>query len=272
MKRNFFSIKIDILNSNEALEACKNMLKQNKCKCLYFVNAHCFNVAMKDRYYQKILNESDIVLNDGIGMKLGSKFAKIHFKENMNGTDFIPKLIDYAISHFSSMYLLGSKDGVAYHASQILNDKAGYDFVVGHHDGFFDKNEENVLIKSINRSGAEILLVGMGVPIQEIWIKEHLTQLTHVKLAVAGGAILDFISGEVKRAPKLMRDLGCEWVYRLLHEPRRLFTRYVFGNFSFFINIFKCICNHELDCIKVSKKKKRKMSERIPVEEESVIM
>jgi N-acetylglucosaminyldiphosphoundecaprenol N-acetyl-beta-D-mannosaminyltransferase len=196
---------------------------------------------MRDKYYHDVINESDIVLNDGIGMKIGSRFAKINFKENMNGTDFIPKFLDYAISQFSSIYLLGSSDGVARKAAKVLNAKANYDFVVGYHDGFFDKQEEKKVISSIEKSGAKILLVGMGVPIQEKWISEHISQLSQVKLAIAGGAIIDFISGEIKRAPFWMRCAGCEWVYRLINEPRRLFKRYVYGNFSFFFNIFKCV-------------------------------
>jgi N-acetylglucosaminyldiphosphoundecaprenol N-acetyl-beta-D-mannosaminyltransferase len=267
MKENFFSLKIDILNTCEALEVCKNALCQNSCKCLYFVNAHCFNVAMRDRYYHEVLNESDIVLNDGIGMEIGSRFARVHFKENMNGTDFIPKLLDYAISQLTGIYLLGSRDGVARKAAMVLNSKAHYNFVVGYHDGFFDKQEEKEIINSIDKSGANILLVGMGVPIQEKWISEHVPQLSQVKLAIAGGAILDFISGEIKRAPLWMRCSGCEWVYRLINEPLRLFKRYVYGNFSFFYNIFKCLISKEVYHKDVSKSVEL---QQIPAEREDV--
>lgn len=237
MKQDFFSVKIDVLDSGEALERCKEILIGNKCQSLFFINAHCFNVAVKNPEYLNALNKADMLLNDGIGMKLGSYFAGIRFRENMNGTDFIPEVIRIAHTLSMSAFLIGAKPGVAESAAAILNLKAGYRFVAGYHNGYFNKTEEAEIIESINKSKAELLILGMGVPIQELWINQHMQYLPHVKLAVAGGAIIDFISGNIKRAPVWMRKAGLEWLYRFIHEPRRLFKRYFIGNFVFLLNV-----------------------------------
>lgn len=239
MKQDFFSIKLNMLNTDEALQLCKEMLAGKKSNTLFFINAHCFNIAVKDKDYHKALNESDLLLNDGIGMELGSRFARLRFKENMNGTDFIPKVIDTAKHLSIGTYFLGAKPGVAAKAAEIINTKAGNFCVVGHSDGYFSQDDEANIIKNIQQSKAGLLILGMGVPIQELWIKKHLYQLPDVRLAIAGGAIIDFMSGNIKRAPKWMRTYGMEWVYRFVHEPVRLFNRYFVGNFVFFYNIWR---------------------------------
>ncbi len=244
MKNDFFSIKLNVLNTAEALQICKEMLVSNKSNTLFFINAHCFNIAVKDKDYHKALNEADLLLNDGIGMKLGSRFAQFRFKENMNGTDFIPKVIDTAQSLSLGTYFLGAKPGIAARAALKINTNVGYQSIVGHSDGFFRKDDTPSIIQAIKQSKAGLLILGMGVPMQELWIKEHLYQLPDVRLAIAGGAIIDFMSGNVKRAPRWMQVYGLEWVYRFVHEPVRLFKRYFVGNFVFFYNIFNYQLNN----------------------------
>jgi len=239
MKKDFFSINIDLLNTSEALQACSEMLLSQKSSKLFFINAHCFNVASVNKAYFKALNSADLLLNDGIGMKIASWFAGVRFKENMNGTDFIPKVIDNAQSLSCRIYLLGAKPGISAIAAEKLNNKAGYQMVAGYHNGYFDKNEEKIIIESINQSKVGLLILGMGVPLQELWIIKNLHKLPDVKLAIAGGAIIDFISENTKRAPKWMQASGLEWFYRFINEPGRLFKRYFIGNFTFFFNIIR---------------------------------
>ncbi|MCB9014418.1 MAG: WecB/TagA/CpsF family glycosyltransferase [Lentimicrobiaceae bacterium] len=239
MKQKFYFVHIDLLNTREALETCSTLLKGPKSSTLFFINAHCFNIAVRNKQYYNSLQQADLLLNDGIGMKIASWFAGIRFKENMNGTDFIPKLIDQAHSISTSVYLLGAKPGIASIAAEKINNRAKSKLVVGYSDGYFNQNQESEIIDSIRQSKAGLLILGMGVPMQELWISEHIHKLPDVKLAVAGGAIIDFMSGNIKRAPRWMQTSGLEWFYRFLHEPARLFNRYFIGNFVFFANILK---------------------------------
>ena len=156
----------------------------------------------------------------------------------MNGTDFIPLVIEMADKHDYKVYLLGTSDEVLDKAKSNLKSKYPNLNIVGSHNGFFSKEEEVNLINDINQKEADILIVGMGVPLQEIWIQENKDKLTSVNLLIAGGAIIDFISGTVKRAPSIWRKLRVEWAFRLLQEPKRLAKRYLIGNVEFLCYLF----------------------------------
>lgn len=230
-------VRVDILNQEEAIEICKRYLLGDKYRSLYFINAHCYNVSKIDDVYRKSLIKSDLVLNDGIGMKIGLRLFNIKEKENMNGTDFIPKLLEAAIGLGSKIYLLGSKEEVIKEVEVKLRNKFPKCNIVGYHSGYFDNDEE--IVNDINKSKAELLIVGMGVPLQEKWLYLNSQKLSNVKLSVAGGAIFDFMSNKVRRAPKIIRKLKMEWIFRLLLEPKRLWRRYLIGNFKFVYYIVK---------------------------------
>lgn len=236
-KVNFYGVNLNLIDTSEMLKKCEYALKENSTKTVFFLNAHYFNIACKDKEYKEVLNKCDLLLNDGIGIRLGLKFKGLSEKENMNGTDLIPKII--ADLYNKNVYLLGGAEGVAEKATEKIKENLVDVNVVGWNNGFFDKEEEEKIINEIVNKNVEVLIVGMGAPLQEKWIYNNLDKLNGVKLVVAGGAILDFISGKVSRAPRWVRKLNMEWFYRLLLEPKRLFERYVIGNFRFFINIYR---------------------------------
>jgi N-acetylglucosaminyldiphosphoundecaprenol N-acetyl-beta-D-mannosaminyltransferase len=213
------------------------------CKSLFFVNAHCFNVAQNDMEYRKALNSSDLIFNDGIGLKLGSALANVKIKDNLNGTDLIPELIKTCVKYSKNIYLIGGKDGVAMRAKSVLEKRYENINIVGVHHGFFSEDEEKLIIDDLNTKKADVLIVGMGVPRQELWITKIKGQLTSTKICIAGGAIIDFIAGNITRAPKWMRMIQIEWFYRLLLEPRRMWRRYLIGNIKFFYTIIFQLIN-----------------------------
>lgn len=236
MRSLFFNVPIDIMSREEVLDSCLKIMQGEKCKLLYFINAHCLNVAQKSKNYLQSLFEADIVLNDGIGMKIASFLTKYRFKDNLNGTDLIPQLIQLSVLHGKKIYLIGGKPGVAILAKKRLEKQYPAIKICGVNHGYFSPRDP-AIICDINRSKPDVLIVGMGVPLQELWIKDAKNELSSVKLCVAGGAILDFISGTIPRAPLWMRKLNLEWFYRLILEPDRMWRRYVLGNFKFFANI-----------------------------------
>jgi N-acetylglucosaminyldiphosphoundecaprenol N-acetyl-beta-D-mannosaminyltransferase len=237
MKHTLFNVKIDVYNYEETIQFCVEALKKNKCKIIYFLNAHCFNIAQNNEEYREALNSVDLLLNDGIGIEIASKLAKVKLKDNMNGTDFIPKIMELSSKNNYKVYLLGGKGDVPCRAKEKLEKLYPGIKIVGVHDGYFDEKTEKSVIGEINNEKVDILVVGMGVPKQELWLHDNKHKFTHVKLGIAGGAILDFISGNVTRAPRVIRRLRLEWAYRLFKEPRRLWRRYVIGNVLFLIHI-----------------------------------
>ena len=211
----------------------------HKTTC-YFVNADCLNRAYADNSYRKILNKANRVFADGSGVRLACKIKQLPLPENINGTDMFPALCHVASKQYPKalkIYLLGGKSDVA----KTMREKMTYQFpmvgFVGHHDGYFEKNDIDKIINEINQSDANLLLVGMGAPYQEKWINQHRQQLD-VAVCMGVGGLFDYYSGNIPRAPLWMRNIGCEWMWRLLQEPIRLFKRYIFGNTLFVLRVF----------------------------------
>ena len=164
-----------------------------------------------------------IVVNDGIGMDIAALLKHgQRFRENLNGTDFVPYLLkDLRIPR--TLFLLGGKPGVASDASTVMERDFGIK-VVGIQDGYTAIAPEK-LRAAINRSGADVVLVALGNPMQEVWVQHNMASLD-ANLFISVGALFDFLSGGVSRAPMWIRDLRLEWLYRLWQEPERMARRY----------------------------------------------
>lgn len=206
---------------------------------MHFVNAHCINVAAKDEKYRHILQKADALFADGSGIRLAGKWLGCPIVDNVNGTDLFPLLCDRFAEQNKKMFLLGSAPEVAHKAGLWAEMRTGKPIIAGTAHGYFKPgSEEDALIAQINASGADVLLVALGVPRQEQWIEQMQDRL-NVPLCMGVGALFDFYSGTVKRAPKWMRAIGMEWVWRLLLEPRRMWRRYVVGNIVFVIRLLR---------------------------------
>ena len=138
---------------------------------------------------------------------------------------------------------IGAKSGIAAKAMERINEKVGRQIVVGAHSpsfGFEKKEQEcEDIIEIVNKSGANVLLVGVGAPKQEKWIMRYRGRMPNVKLFMALGATIDFEAGTLKRAPMFWQKIGMEWLYRVLKEPRRLFKRYFIDDMQFFFYYVK---------------------------------
>jgi N-acetylglucosaminyldiphosphoundecaprenol N-acetyl-beta-D-mannosaminyltransferase len=176
LSKTYFNIPLHALSQEEALQACQNACSESRVYSLFFINAHCFNVAQQNDHYRQVIQNADLVLNDGIGIKIGSWFTDVKLKANLNGTDFIPKLLQKASQDQKSVFLLGGKEGVAEQATQNLKKTMPNLVVAGFSNGYF--SDQHTIIDKINLSTADILIVGMGVPQQELWIYEHKSELT----------------------------------------------------------------------------------------------
>ena len=231
MKHRFLNLHLDVLSREEVFATCRQFLAADHCRTLCFLNVHCFNVAQADPDYAGASARADLLLNDGIGVKLLTMLARVPVRENLNGTDLIPQLLRLAAVTGASVYLLGGKAGIAEQAAETLQSGMPRLKVAGCHSGYFAPADEPGLVAAINRSGARLLVLGMGVPRQELWAERHREQLESVRLIVCGGAILDFLSGAVPRAPAWLRWLRLEWLFRLCLEPRRMWRRYILGSF-----------------------------------------
>lgn len=217
----------------EAIDLIDRAVDAREPKCVFFVNADCLNVSARDDRYHRILGREDaLVFADGIGLKLAGRLSGQEVRDNVNGTDMFPILCSMAAKRGRSLFLLGARPGVAEKVKERMTALHPGLMIAGTHHGYFDKDDPSEVIEQINRSGTDILLVAFGAPAQERWIADHRSRL-EVPVAMGVGGLFDFYSGRIPRAPKVVRDMYLEWAWRLLMEPRRMWRRYLIGNFAF---------------------------------------
>jgi len=197
-----------------------------------FVNPACVNIAMKNDAYRGVLEQSDLIYPDGIGIQIACKLTGRRLKDNLNGTDLFPALVEEMARQKRGLYLLGAREAVCKTLVEKLAERWPELRVCGYRNGYFKPEDEPALAEEINGSGADILLVAMGVPSQEFAI-DRLLPMLRVPVTMGVGGLFDFYSGRIARAPLWMREVGLEWLYRLIREPRRLWQRYLIGNFVF---------------------------------------
>jgi exopolysaccharide biosynthesis WecB/TagA/CpsF family protein len=195
-----------------------------------FVNAHALNLAFRNKDFAEALLNSDIILRDGIGMKILYKSLGIAPGLNMNGTDAIPLILD----HFkgTKIALMGTEEPYLGNAASKLKNE-GHN-IVGTINGFAGLDAYEAFIRETKPS---VVILGMGMPRQELLASKLIQICPENCLWINGGAIIDFLGGKVKRAPAWMQKNGLEWLFRLGSEPARLFNRYVVGNAVFISRI-----------------------------------
>jgi N-acetylglucosaminyldiphosphoundecaprenol N-acetyl-beta-D-mannosaminyltransferase len=203
-----------------------------------FYNADCANIAQRDPEYCRVLRQADLVLADGIGLKLAGRLLDREISENVNGTDMFPRLCELLSGTGAGMFLLGARPGVAEKVRDWIAARYPSVAVTGCRDGYFTAADEPEVVRQIARSGATVLLVAFGSPLQDKWICRYLKE-TGVTIAIGVGGLFDFYSGCIPRAPLWMREIGAEWLYRLYQEPRRMWRRYLLGNTLFLWRVLR---------------------------------
>lgn len=235
---NLFGIELTNTTMAEAVDWILGQAAEDGKVQVAFVNPDCLNIAWRDTDYRQVLLNAERVLPDGIGIHLGGRILGQALRANVNGTDLFPLLCAGAAECALPIYLLGARPGIAAAAAAAMCQRVPELRVAGTRDGYFSAAEEPQIIADINRSGARILLVAFGVPRQDLWISRWRAHLDPAVCMGVGG-LFDFYSGRIPRAPIWMRELGLEWVYRLLQEPGRMWRRYVIGNPLFLFRVWR---------------------------------
>jgi len=217
------------LETQEALGKIEDLYGSGEPSLIAFTNAHTLNLAAEQPTYKKTLGRAALRLNDGKGVMIAAWFRGKRFPHDLNGNFFTPRILSLAAERGWSVYFLGAAPGVAEVAAGRLVRLLPGLKVVGVRDGYFSPAEEGSIVERIRSSGADVVLAGLGNPLQERWLLRHLAG-TGARIGVGVGAFFDFQAGEVERAPYWMNLLGLEWLHRLVLEPRRMWRRYVLGN------------------------------------------
>jgi N-acetylglucosaminyldiphosphoundecaprenol N-acetyl-beta-D-mannosaminyltransferase len=233
-----FGVAIDNISMDEALDWMLARARSGPQVQAAFVNPDCLNIAYRHTDYRTVLQRADKVFPDGIGLQLACRMLGIGLRANVNGTDLFPLLCERLAGSDSGIFLLGAQPGMAAATAENMTSRYPGLRIVGVEHGYFSAAEQAQLIERINASGASILLVALGAPRQELWLAEQRDRLQANVLLGVGG-LFDYYSGRIPRAPLWMREIGLEWVWRLLQEPARLWRRYIIGNPLFLYRVWK---------------------------------
>lgn len=232
METRFLNINILNITQNELLEKLDKGV-------LITPNVDHLVKLQHDKDFYDLYQKAEWVVCDSKILYLMSKLLKNPLPEAIPGSSFFTAYYEYhKYDPNCKIFLLGAAEGIAQKAMERINAKVGRQIVVGAHSPSygFEKSEEECeeLVRIVNESGANTLLVGVGAPKQEKWITKYRDLMSGVKVFMALGATIDFEAGTLKRAPKIWQRLGMEWLYRVIKEPKRLFKRYFVDDMQFF--------------------------------------
>lgn len=233
-KITLFSLTFSAGTRKETIEKVAEEGKRKPVR-VGWIYAYCAVIAKKDPTYRKAISSFEFLFNDGAGMELAGKILGTPFPENLCGTDWIPSFFRYLNTNDpgKKIFLLGSRKGVVTKAGDLFSTLYPSLKVVGVQDGYY--RDEKPILQTLKEKKPEILLVTLGVPRQEIFLSQNWDFLveTGVRIGIAGGAVLDFLTGFLPRAPEWLRKARGEWLYRWIQEPKRLTRRYFVGNIEF---------------------------------------
>ena len=235
-------VRVHPLTVEELHQRLAGYIDNRQHALVFHANVHGINLAVKDTAMMAALNRAEIVFCDGAGVILGARLLGHHIPERITYADWMWQLAEFAAGRGDSLFFLGARPGVAQAAAVRLVERFPTLQIAGVQDGYFNKSighpENEAVVRCINERRPNILVVGMGMPLQEQWLSENWGRI-EANVALTGGAVFDYLSGELQRAPEWMTGNGLEWLGRLLIEPRRLWRRYLVGNPIFLSRVLK---------------------------------
>ena len=227
-----FDIPVDLGQPAELIRRITGWVGSGRpARRVMYLNAHVLNQSRANPALREALEQADLVYCDGYGVRLAAKALDAEIPHRMTGADWIYGLAALCELGGQSVYLLGAEPGVTAEAARRLQRWYPLLQIAGTHHGYFDigSAHDDRVVEDINARKPDIVLVGMGTPKQELWVAHNAARLeTDVVWTV--GALFDYVSGRVPRAPRWLADNGLEWIFRLAIEPQRMWRRYLLGN------------------------------------------
>jgi N-acetylglucosaminyldiphosphoundecaprenol N-acetyl-beta-D-mannosaminyltransferase len=216
------------------LDLIKANINSNNRFLVTYLNQNCFNVYTENIFYKNLLDYNFTIYADGFGVSLVLRFFFGKKYKNFNATDLNEKIVEFLITQKIKFFIIGGN-----FSKNELNNKFGMiDCFVGYNSGYFLENEFDEIANKISLLKPDVIVLGMGVPKQEI-IAEKLSQYINASIFLCVGNFFEFYLGTIKRIPKKYRNIGIEWIYRFFQEPKRLWKRYFIGIPLFIFRVIK---------------------------------
>ena len=229
-----FGVQIDVLDRQQSVARLASWLAEPQRDCRYVVTPNVDHIVKLERQpaFRAAYPDAAMVVADGWPVVSAARWLGKPLPETVPGSDLVPDLLAYMAGNAAqplTVYLLGAGPGVAERAAACIEQSYDQVRVVGCYSPPFgfekDAAECDAICERIAAAGADLLVLGLGAPKQELWVHDHASRLP-VKVALCVGATIDFLAGEKPRAPDWVKKTRMEWCYRMLSEPRRLVKRY----------------------------------------------
>lgn len=246
-KVHMFQLRIDNLTFQETGERISKMIEEGKAGYVVTPNVDHVIKLRKDSEFRRVYEGAELVLTDGMPLVWASRILRKKIREKISGSDLLPYLCELAAQKGYRIFLLGAGPGVAATAAARLVERYPGLQIAGTFSpsyGFEQNEEENKkIVEMLQKSEADILFVGVGAPKQEKWIFNHY-QTYNIPVSIGVGAAFDFVSGHIRRAPRIFQRMGLEWFWRFCQEPGRLFRRYFIEDSQFVWLLLKEVLLH----------------------------
>ena len=223
---------VDVLTTQETIDLVEKYVLSKTPLHLMGVNADKINMAKENDLIMTIINSCGIINADGASVVMASKKLKTPLPERVAGIDLMQDLIKLSDEKGYSIYLLGAKEEVVSKTSEVIKEKYPNIKIAGFHDGYFGDDDWDDIFDNLENTKPDFVFVGITSPKKEYLI-EYLQNKGSNAVFMGVGGSFDVISGNIPRAPKWMQKMNLEWLFRVMHEPRRLFKRYFVGNTKF---------------------------------------
>lgn len=218
-------VRVDNVTHKDLRERLIEYMRSDRPHHIVTVNPEFIMAAKADEIFRNVLNASDLSVPDGMGLLFLARLKGFALRERVTGVDVAFELAAQAAEQGKALFLFGAGDGVAKRAARALQKKYAALKIAGAENEITDSGaqlSEHETVERIHASKAEALLIALGSPEQDLWIRRALPHLPHVRVAVGVGGTFDFLAGVLPRAPRFLRSIGLEWVWRLILQPRRL--------------------------------------------------
>jgi N-acetylglucosaminyldiphosphoundecaprenol N-acetyl-beta-D-mannosaminyltransferase len=212
--------RLDPIDAEDATARILTLAREGNGGHVVTLGTEMVVYAQRDARFRRIVNESALSLCDTVGLLAVARWRGAPLHHRVTGVELMEGLCAGAAATELTVYLLGGAEGVAGEAAGALKNRFPALRVAGTRTGFFEEADADRVAAEVAASGAKLLFVGMGSPRQEFWLSQHLHE-TGCGAGIGVGGSFDVIAGRMQRAPKLVRQLGLEWLYRLVKEPWR---------------------------------------------------
>jgi N-acetylglucosaminyldiphosphoundecaprenol N-acetyl-beta-D-mannosaminyltransferase len=220
---------------DELLRWLQDRMSSHERVTVFYANVHAANLARRDAGFAAAYASADAVFCDGQGLRMGAALLGRPLPERFTPPDWIDRLLTLLPVRSGGLFLLGGRPGSVDMALGALRARHPGLCAAGHHGYFLGSDsEEQAVVDAVREFAPSLLLVGMGMPLQERWVADRRDQLA-AGVVMTVGALIDHLAGTASRGPRWLTDNGLEWLCRLWFEPRRLWRRYLLGNPAFLV-------------------------------------